>query len=72
MSVPADGIAFVIQGSGTSALGPDGCGMGFVYGYLRSGPSACILEQLAVAFKTYDDGDNFNNGNSVLINSQRD
>ena len=69
-SVPADGIAFVIQGSGTSALGPDGCGMGFGTGTCAAGPPAGISNSLAVAFKTYDDGDNFNNGNSVLINSQ--
>jgi uncharacterized repeat protein (TIGR01451 family) len=69
-AVPADGIAFVIQGSGTSALGPDGCGMGFGTGSCSAGPPAGISNSLAVAFKTYDDGDNFNNGNSVLINSE--
>ncbi len=69
-SVPADGIAFVIQGSGTSALGPDGCGMGFGTGSCSSGPPPGISNSLAVAFKTYDDGDSFNNGNTVLINSE--
>ena len=68
--VPADGIAFVIQGSGTSALGPDGCGMGFGTGSCSSGPPPGISNSLAVAFKTYDDGDSFNNGNTVLINSE--
>jgi uncharacterized repeat protein (TIGR01451 family) len=68
--VSADGIAFVIQGSGTFALGPDGCGMGFGTGSCSAGPPAGISNSLAVAFKTYDDGDDFNNGNTVLINSQ--
>ncbi|MGC2019832.1 MAG: L-type lectin-domain containing protein, partial [Candidatus Sulfotelmatobacter sp.] len=66
---PADGFAFVIQASGTSALGPNGCGMGFAQGSCSIGPPAGISKSLAVAFKTYNDGDSFNNANSVLINS---
>jgi uncharacterized repeat protein (TIGR02543 family) len=63
----ADGIAFVIQSSGLSALGPDGCGMGFASGSCSGGTG--IPASLAVAFKTYNDGDSFNNSNAVLINS---
>ncbi|MGA9904736.1 MAG: hypothetical protein WBQ01_00045, partial [Candidatus Sulfotelmatobacter sp.] len=66
---PADGFAFVIQAYGTSALGPNGCGMGFAQGSCSIGPPAGISKSLAVAFKTYNDGDSFNNANSVLINS---
>ena len=67
----ADGIAFVIQNSaaGTGALGPDGCGDGFGDGGCTSA-SGGIPNSLAVAFKTYNDGDSFDNANSVLINSQ--
>src|ERR1700691_5550898 len=62
----ADGIAFVIQNStaATAALGPDGCGMGF--GNCES-ETGGIPNSLAVAFKTYNDGDSFDNENSVLI-----
>jgi uncharacterized repeat protein (TIGR01451 family) len=66
---PADGFAFVIQGSGSSALGPDGCGMGFGTGSCSVGPPSGISNSLAVAFKTYNDGDSFDNANTVLINS---
>lgn len=62
----ADGIAFVIQNSGTTALGPDGCGMGFA----DCPSSGGITNSLAVAFKTWNDGDSFDNANSVLINSK--
>jgi uncharacterized repeat protein (TIGR01451 family) len=44
--------------------------MGFGTGSCASGPPAGISNSLAVAFKTYDDGDSFNNGNTVLINSE--
>ena len=54
---PADGIAFLIQNSatqGTSALGPDGCGIGF--GDSSSGctpPTGGITNSLAIEFNTY-------------------
>ena len=52
---PADGIAFVIQNSGTSALGPDGCGLGF--GDVPEGTcaptSGGIASSLAVEFDSY-------------------
>jgi hypothetical protein len=71
----ADGIAFVIQNATAQvnqsgnpiALGPDGCGMGFASGSCTG--SNGIPSSLAVAFKTYNDGDTFNNSNTVLINS---
>jgi uncharacterized repeat protein (TIGR01451 family) len=64
---PADGFAFVIQASGTSALGPDGCGMGFAQGSCSAGPPAGISSSLAVDFKTYNDGYPNPNNNSVSI-----
>ncbi|MGA8238811.1 MAG: hypothetical protein WB918_20025, partial [Candidatus Sulfotelmatobacter sp.] len=64
---PADGIAFVIQASGSSALGPDGCGMGFAQGSCSAGPPAGISSSLAVDFKTYNDGYPSPNNNSVSI-----
>ncbi|MFZ0299303.1 MAG: hypothetical protein WAM13_13215 [Candidatus Sulfotelmatobacter sp.] len=64
---PADGIAFVIQASGTSALGPNGCGMGFAQGSCSIGPPAGISSSLAVDFKTYNDGYPNPNNNSVSI-----
>jgi Legume lectin domain len=51
---PADGIAFLIQNSGTSALGPDGCGIGF--GDSSSGctpPTGGITNSLAIELNTY-------------------
>jgi uncharacterized repeat protein (TIGR02543 family) len=64
----ADGIAFVIQNStaGTSALGPDGCGMGFADGSCTTSTGG-IPNSLAVDFKTYNDGYPSPNNNSVSI-----
>ena len=64
----ADGIAFVIQSSatGTAAIGPNGCGMGFAQGSCTAS-SGGISNSLAVAFKTYNDGYPSPNNNSVLI-----
>jgi hypothetical protein len=51
---PADGIAFVIQNSALTALGPNGCGIGF--GDSSSGctpPSGGIPNSLAIEFNTF-------------------
>ena len=68
----ADGIAFVIQNSALTALGPAGCGVGF--GGSSSGCTPAygtqvgIPNSLAVVFKTYQDyGDP--NSNYVAIQS---
>jgi len=65
---PADGIAFVIQNSALTALGPDGCGMGFADGSCTAAEGG-ISNSLAVAFKTFNDGYPNPNNNSVLIQS---
>jgi hypothetical protein len=56
---PADGIAFVIQNSGTTALGPAGCGVGFGGSSTGctppEGPQVGIPNSLAVEFKTFQD-----------------
>ena len=64
----ADGIAFVIQNSGPTALGDDGCGMGYAEGSCISATGG-IPNSLAIAFKTYNDGYPNPNNNSVLITS---
>src|SRR5271170_1290524 len=66
---PADGIAFVIQNSGTSALGPDGCGIGF--GDSSSGctpPTGGITNSLAVELNIYQNADDPSN-NHVAVQS---
>jgi len=53
---PADGIAFVIQNSAISALGPEGCGIGFGFSNFclgETGPQAGIPNSLAVEFNTF-------------------
>jgi Legume lectin domain len=69
-SCPADGIAFVIQNSGVSALGPEGCGVGFGGSSTGCvpppGPQVGIPNSLAVEFKTYLDGGD-PNANYVAI-----
>jgi len=73
----ADGIAFVIQNSGATALGPEGCGIGFgqsISGCTPAagdnlGPSAGISNSLAVEFKTYTNVGLYSTANSVSIQS---
>lgn len=70
-TVNADGIAFVIQNSALTALGPtnDGCGIGF--GDSSTGcapPFGGITNSLAVEFDTYQNADDPNN-NHVSIQS---
>ncbi len=51
-----DGIAFVIQNSATSALGPEGCGIGFgssAFCLVQYGPQTGIPNSLAVEFNTF-------------------
>ena len=74
---PADGFAFVIQNSPAvnsqgqpTALGPDGCGMGFADGSCATS-SGGIPNSLAVDFKTYNDGYPNPNNNSVSIVSNQ-
>jgi uncharacterized repeat protein (TIGR01451 family) len=64
----ADGIAFVIQNSALTALGPDGCGIGFGDGSCTSGTGG-IPNSLAVEFKTFPTGTGDLSGNSVSIQS---
>lgn len=57
---PGDGIAFVIQNSATSALGPEACGIGFgssMFCQVQYGPQTGIPNSLAVEFNTF-----FNSG----------
>ena len=53
---PGDGIAFLIQNSATSALGPEGCGIGFGFSNFcmgEVGPQAGIPNSLAIEFNTF-------------------
>lgn len=69
---PADGIAFVIQNSpaGTTALGPEGCGIGFggsTGGCTPyQGPQTGITNSLAVELNTYMNAED-QSGNDVQI-----
>jgi len=66
---PADGIAFVIQNSGATALGPDGCGIGFGANTDCTGTNG-IIKSLAVEFDTFNNDDTDNNhANHVAIQS---
>lgn len=69
----ADGIAFVIQNSSLTALGPEGCGIGFggsTSGCTPvSGPQTGIPSSLAVEFKTHSDSSPYLSPNSVFIQS---
>jgi hypothetical protein len=69
--VNADGIAFVIQNSGLSALGPGGCGIGF--GDSSSGCASAtggISNSVAIEFNTFPNGSPVDpNGNDVAIQS---
>jgi hypothetical protein len=65
---PADGIAFLIQNSSNSALGPDGCGIGF--GDDSSGCTASsggIPNSLAIELNTYFNSGIDPNANDVTI-----
>ncbi len=77
---PADGIAFVIQNSGLTALGPSGCGVGFGDDPTNNpsngdcGPlTGGIADSVAIEFKTYNDAAEYpnatypNGANSVSI-----
>lgn len=75
---PGDGIAFVIQNSGTNALkrdnGTDGCSLGFGQvssdGETCTSPSEGIINSLAVGFDTYQNSDlNDLSNNHVEIQS---
>ena len=81
---PADGIGFVIQDAATevnqygnsTALGDDGCGIGFGDDQLGicAPTSGGIPNSLAVVFKTFDDNtlfgvEDYPSGNSVSIQS---
>ena len=53
---PGDGIAFVIQNSATTAIGPEGCGIGFgssAFCQAPYGPQTGITNSLAVEFNTF-------------------
>ncbi|MGC2245870.1 MAG: L-type lectin-domain containing protein [Terriglobales bacterium] len=53
---PGDGIAFLVQNSATSALGPEGCGIGFGFSNFclpGTGPQTGIPNSLAIEFNTY-------------------
>ncbi len=53
---PGDGIAFVIQNSATSALGPEACGIGFgssAFCQAPYGPQTGIPNSLAIEFNTF-------------------
>ena len=65
---PADGIAFLIQNSSTSALGPDGCGIGFGDSASGCAPSTGgIPNSLAIEFNTYQNDGIDPNSNDVTI-----
>jgi len=56
----ADGLAFLVQNSSTTALGSSACGMGFADDTddicQPQPPTSGISNSVAVAFKSYDDG----------------
>jgi uncharacterized repeat protein (TIGR01451 family) len=67
---PEDGIAFVIQNSGTNALGPEGCGVGFGTSQFclpNTGTHDGIPNSLAIEFKTFQDSPNDPSNNYVAI-----
>lgn len=74
-SVDADGIAFVIQNSSLSALGPEGCGEGFGGDTQdgctpAQGPQTGIPQSIAVRFNTYpQSSDPEGSVNNVTIQS---
>jgi hypothetical protein len=61
----ADGIAFLVQNSGSTALGPEGCGEGFASDFPPSdgggctpvqGPQTGITNSVAIRFNSYSQG----------------
>ena len=77
-SGPADGIAFVVQNSGTSALGPEGCGEGFGNSSANpnctpvQGPQTGIPSSVAIRLDTYPQSQVDDPGNDVTIQSCAD
>jgi len=67
--LPADGIAFVIQNSASSALGPDGCGIGFGFSSSGCTTGLGIPDSLAVEFNTYLNLGVDKSSNSVSVQS---
>ena len=67
--LPADGIAFVIQNSASSALGPDGCGIGFGFSSSGCTTGLGIPDSLAVEFNTYLNLGVDRSNNSVSVQS---
>ena len=67
---PADGIAFLIQNASTTALGPDGCGIGFGDSASGCAPATGgIPSSLAVEFNTFfNDGIDPNNNDVTIQN----
>jgi hypothetical protein len=66
---PADGIAFVIQNSALTALGPDGCGIGFGDSAYCTSSTGGIPNSLAVEFNTYENPSVDTSNNDVTIQS---
>ncbi|MGA3211079.1 MAG: L-type lectin-domain containing protein, partial [Terriglobales bacterium] len=64
----ADGIAFVIQNSALTALGPDGCGIGYGGSSTGCTSGSGIPNSLAIEFDTYQDIDDPNN-NHIAVQS---
>jgi hypothetical protein len=65
-----DGFAFVIQNSGTNALGPEGCGIGFgmsAFCQVPVGPQTGIPNSLGIEFNTYQNYPIDPSGSDVTI-----
>jgi Legume lectin domain len=65
----ADGIAFVIQNSALTALGPDGCGIGFGDSAYCTSSTGGIPNSLAVEFNTFENPNVDTSNNDVTIQS---
>ena len=70
-AIPADGIAFVIQNSGTTALGSPGCGIGYGGSTSCTSSTSGIPSSVAIEFNTYNNGAPVdpNSANDVAIQS---
>jgi Chitobiase/beta-hexosaminidase C-terminal domain len=67
VSVPAgDGMTFTIQGVGTTALGPNGGGLG--YGALIAGGTGGIPKSIAVKFDLFQNSHEGNNSTGLYTN----